>query len=152
MSPFPDPSLSKGLWWGLRVYYLTPTMWPNLLAGLPLPPPPLPNVTEVLAALGLANYYRMHVCGFAEIVNPMFHLTRTGRAFQWTSECEAAFQKLKQVLISPEIMPFPQDEGQYYLDTDACDINIGAVLSRSPRRKGVCSILWKLHRRKPERI
>ena len=39
------------------------------------------------------------------------------------------FQKLKEALVSPEIMAYPRDQGMFILDTDASDSAIGAVLS-----------------------
>jgi hypothetical protein len=32
--------------------------------------------------------------------------------------------------MSPEIMAYPEDHGDFILDTDACDSSIGAVLSQ----------------------
>jgi transposase InsO family protein len=88
------------------------------------------NVTQVRGILALGNYYRRFVKDFSKIVKPMTQLTEKGRPFTWSSECETAFQTLKQALISPSIMGFPRDGGQFILDTDACDISIGAVLSQ----------------------
>jgi len=38
--------------------------------------------------------------------------------------------ELKQRLISAPILGMPRDEGTYYLDTDASDLGLGAVLSQ----------------------
>jgi hypothetical protein len=43
--------------------------------------------------------------------------------------CQQAFDKLKQAFVSPELMAYPRDTGDFILDTDACDTAIGAVLS-----------------------
>jgi len=50
--------------------------------------------------------------------------------FEWTSECDHAFQQLKQALTSVPILVAPCDEGQYVLDTDASDTALGAVLQQ----------------------
>lgn len=92
---------------------------------------PVPkSVTEVRSFLGLVNYYRRFVRGHSEIVRPLVQLVKKGEAFNWTDECTEAFEKLKTVLLSPDIMAHPLDEGLYILDTDACDVSIGAVLSQ----------------------
>jgi hypothetical protein len=49
----------------------------------------------------------------------------------WKEECQTAFEKLKQAFVSTDIMSFPQDEGEFYLDTNASDTAIGAVLSQA---------------------
>ena len=52
---------------------------------------PIPKcVTELQAFLGLANYYRHFVKGFAEIAKPLHELTRKDIGFQWSSHCDAA--------------------------------------------------------------
>jgi len=77
---------------------------------------------------GLASYYRTFVCNFATIARPLHNLTKKGATFQWTPECETAFQELKRALISAPILVAPSDNGQYVLDTDASDPALGAVL------------------------
>ena len=45
-------------------------------------------------------------------------------------ECQAAFDKIKQALIGPDIMVFPTDDGLYILDCDAANDSIGCLLSQ----------------------
>ena len=91
---------------------------------------PVPaKVKDVRAYLGLGNYYRRFVKGYSQLVKPLTELTCKGVAFDWTPACQQAFEKLKSVLLSPEIMAYPSDDGDYLLDCDACDVSIGAVLS-----------------------
>ena len=92
---------------------------------------PIPtSVTEIRQFLGLASYYRRFIQNFAAIARPMVELTKKSVPFQWTSQCDEAFEKLKSKLISPEIMAYPIDDCGYILDTDACDVSIGAVISQ----------------------
>ena len=56
------------------------------------------------------------------------NLTKRGATFGWTPECDAAFQQLKQALMSAPILVAPCDEGQYVLDTDASDTALGLSL------------------------
>ena len=92
---------------------------------------PVPaNVTEVRGILGLGNYYRRFVRDFSKMVHPLTELTKKEKAFIWTGPCQEAFEKLKQALVSPDIMAFPSVSGLFILDTDASDRTIGAVLSQ----------------------
>ncbi|VDI10492.1 Hypothetical predicted protein [Mytilus galloprovincialis] len=87
--------------------------------------------TERLAIiLCMGSYYRRFVKDFSSLVKPLTELTNKIKGFNWTQDCQVAFDKLKSVFTSPEIMAFPKDEGEFYLDTDASDIAIGAVLSK----------------------
>ena len=88
------------------------------------------NVTEVRSFLGLCSYYRRFVQGFAAIAGPLHALTGKNAKFVWTIGCQDAFVTLKQRLIETPILAMPQDHGTYYLDTDASDDSIGAVLSQ----------------------
>ena len=89
------------------------------------------NVTDVRAFLGLGNYYRRFIKDFAQIAEPLIDLTRKNHKFVWTEKCQSAFEKIKDALVSPEIMAYPLNSGaQFILDTDACDFSIGAVLSQ----------------------
>lgn len=92
-------------------------------------PRPL-SVREVRAFLGLGNYYRRFVKGYSQLVRPLTELTKKDHTFNWTEDCEEAFQRLKEVLMGPEIMAYPLEEGEFFLDTDACDVSTGAVLSQ----------------------
>ncbi|KAK3086913.1 hypothetical protein FSP39_025347 [Pinctada imbricata] len=87
--------------------------------------------TEVKQFLGTATYYRRFVKGFSAISKPLTELTQKDKPFHWTSECQQAFDKLKNELIGPEIMGVPDPEqGDFILDCDACDVGIGGVLSQ----------------------
>ena len=47
--------------------------------------------------------------------------------FQWTSQCQIAFDHLKQYLTTAPVLAFPET---FTLDTDASDTGIGAMLSQ----------------------
>ena len=50
--------------------------------------------------------------------------------FKWTSDCQEAFEELRQQLVSPPILAFPDYQKPFILDTDASNLGIGAVLSQ----------------------
>jgi hypothetical protein len=87
-------------------------------------------VKEVRSFLGLGNYYRRFVQNYSAVVKPLTELTKKDKSFHWDDACQKAFDTLKDVLMGPEIMDFPSHTGDYILDTDACDVSIGAVLSQ----------------------
>ena len=88
------------------------------------------TVTDVRAILGLGSYYRRFVKDFSKLVHPLIQLTRKDTSFIWTDDCEEAFQKLKVALVGPDVMGYPRQDCSFILDTDACDVSIGAVLSQ----------------------
>ena len=88
------------------------------------------TVQEVQRFLGLVGYYRKFVSNFAATAKPLYRLTERGREFIWTTECEAAFLKLKSRLVSAPILAFPDFTKMFILDTDASQSGVGAVLSQ----------------------
>jgi len=92
---------------------------------------PIPtNLTEVRSFTALAAYYRKFVKGFAAIAKPLFELTQKGRPFVWTSRQQDAFEQLKKCLTEAPVLAAPLESGQYWLDTDASDTALGAVLQQ----------------------
>lgn len=93
---------------------------------------PVPrNAKHVRSFLGLASYYRKFVKGFADIARPLHKICEKNSRFAWSSECQEAFAKLKEALISSPILAYPIPEGgRFILDTDASNIAVGAVLSQ----------------------
>ena len=88
------------------------------------------TVKQVRAFLGMGNYYRRFIKSYSKIAKPLIDLTKKDRRFSWNEDCQAAFRALKEALIGPDVMAFPQDDCEFVLDTDACDFSIGAVLSQ----------------------
>ena len=60
---------------------------------------PVPtNATGVCQFLGLASHYHSFVKNFAKIASPLHGLTRKLAEFEWTQECQTAFDQLKNKL------------------------------------------------------
>lgn len=79
----------------------------------------------------MASYYRKFIKDFSTKARPLTNLTKKDEPFHWTQDCQTAFTVLKNALIVPEIMGYPgSNKGNFILDTDACDIGIGAIMSQ----------------------
>jgi hypothetical protein len=55
------------------------------------------NVRDVQSFLGLANYYRRVIPGYAQIATGLYRFTRKGETFIWDQKAEEAFQNLKEL-------------------------------------------------------
>ena len=53
------------------------------------------SVHEVQQFLGFANFYRRYIRGHSSICRPLTQLTKKGQVWNWTNECQEAFNKLK---------------------------------------------------------
>ena len=96
--------------------------------GYPIPT----DATKVRQFLGLASYYRRFIPEFARIAHPMHALTRKDRVFEWTADCDAAFNKLKELLITAPVLLHPRfgPSEEFVLETDASGVGLGAILSQ----------------------
>jgi len=56
------------------------------------------NIKELQSFLGLANYYRRFIQGFAMLAHPLHKLLRKNVTFRWNNEQQEAFDALKHFL------------------------------------------------------
>ena len=88
------------------------------------------TVKGVQSFLGLAGWYRNFVKDYSKISKPLNRLTRKSNPFDWTQECEDAFQELKKRLASPPVLARPDFNKDFILHTDASTIGLGAILAQ----------------------
>jgi len=92
---------------------------------------PVPqDVKEVRSFLGMASYYRQFVPFFAAVASPLHTLSTKNQRFNWTPEYDESFEQLKNALVTSPVLAMPNDHDFFILDTDACDVSVGAVLSQ----------------------
>ena len=91
------------------------------------------DVSQVRQFLGLASYYRRFIANFAKIAKPLHDLMKKDTAFDWSQECQEAFNTLKQLLCSAPVLAYPEfGQGKcFILETDASIRGLGAVLSQT---------------------
>lgn len=65
------------------------------------------TIKKLRGFLGLAGYYRKFVKDFGLICKPLTQLLRKGVPFKWTAVTEAAFQQIKQALITAPVLALP---------------------------------------------
>ena len=95
------------------------------------------NLKQLRTFLGLANYYRRFIKGFAHIARPLNVLTKKGVKFSWTQSCDDAFDKLKRALVSAPILVYPDFKEPFLLFVDASSTGIGFTLAQNQHGKEV---------------
>jgi hypothetical protein len=104
-------------------------MDPKKVEGVSNWPTPT-KVKHVQAFLGLANFYRRFIQGFAQIVRPLTKLTCKDTPWIWESEQEEAFKTLKTRFTTAPILQIPNEKAPFRLETDSSDFATGAVLEQ----------------------
>ena len=78
--------------------------------------------------MGLANFYRRFVKGFATIAKPLTNLTKKAIEFKWEATEEAAFEALKKTLMTAQILQVFDEEKPHDFWVDALDYAVGTTL------------------------
>ena len=85
---------------------------------------------QIKSFMGLAGYYRDFIPNFAALAAPLSDLTRKGQPnkVEWGEAQEKAYQSIKVILTKEPVLRLPDPTKTYFLQTDASDSGIGAVL------------------------
>ena len=91
---------------------------------------PVPrNVKDVQAFLGFTNFYQRFIEEISKICKPLTDLTQKAKMFEWTSQCEEAFRRLKTMLTEGPILAHFDFMRSTRVEADASDFALGAILS-----------------------
>ena len=93
--------------------------------------PPPSTQKEVRQVLGLTGYYRKFIPHYANLVKPLTRLCRKMDEYIWEKPAQASFDALKEAMVSPPILRYPNPELPYVLYTDASKYAWGAVLMQA---------------------
>lgn len=93
------------------------------------------KVKDVQSFLGFANYYRRFIADFSKITKPLTSLLQKSTEFIWNEDANAAFQTLKAAFASAPILIFFDYSKPAFLETDASDFAISAILSQNDDKK-----------------
>jgi hypothetical protein len=98
----------------------------SIIRDFPVPTTP----KKVRSFLGLANYYRRFVNKFSQISAPLRALLKADAKFEWTKQCQEAFETLKERLINAPILVLPDFSKSFVLTTDASTSGIAYILGQ----------------------
>ncbi|KAM1255941.1 hypothetical protein ACFX2G_030716 [Malus domestica] len=103
----------------------------DLVRHLPSPT----SVREVRSFLGHAGFYRRFIKDFSKVAQPLCRLLQKDVAFEFTKECTASFNQLKELLTTAPIIVPPDWSLPFELMCDASDYALGAVLGQRKDKK-----------------
>ena len=87
------------------------------------------NVSQLRSFLGLLNYYQRFLPDLATTLHPLNNLLHKGTKFDWCTDCQAAFKKVKNLIASDQVLTHYDPRLPVRLASDASPYGIGAVLS-----------------------
>lgn len=87
------------------------------------------NKSQLRSFLGMVNYYHKWLKDVASIAKPLYDLLQENAPFHWTKSCSDAFETIKQMIASDQVLIKYDPDLPVTLATDASPSGIGAVLS-----------------------
>jgi hypothetical protein len=94
----------------------------------------LPTTVHLVRSfLGMAWYYHRFIPDFSKISNPITELLKNNVKFNWTPECNEAFEKLKKLLTTAPVLAQPDIEKSFDVYCDASGTGIRCVLMQEGR-------------------
>ena len=85
--------------------------------------------------ISYASYYRHFIEIFSKISIPVCQLLPKDVEFVWTSECEATFVKIKELVCKASILCGLDWKLSFHISTDASHIVVGVVLGKKEDKK-----------------
>ncbi|GFX98330.1 retrovirus-related Pol polyprotein from transposon 17.6 [Trichonephila clavipes] len=101
---------------------------PNIETIRKLAPPK--DVKELQRFLGSINVYQKFIKDYAKLRVPLNKLLKKDAVWNWSHECQEAYQKLKNCLISKPILKLYNSQYPCHVFCDASQDSIGVVLKQ----------------------
>ncbi|KAJ9566697.1 hypothetical protein OSB04_002663 [Centaurea solstitialis] len=92
------------------------------------------SVKGIRSFLGHAGFYRRFIKDFSKITKPLCNLLHVDQAFNFTSECKVAFEKIKKALVTAPIVVAPDWKLPFEVMCDASDWAVGAILGQKRKK------------------
>ena len=92
---------------------------------------PEPKTEKQLRSfLGAAGYYMKFLPNYSDLIDPLRELLKVDARWCWSSECQIAFDTLKQQISSAPVLAHFNPNAPTLVSTDASAVALGAVLSQ----------------------
>ena len=86
------------------------------------------NIKHLREFLGLVNFYSKFSSKHAAETVPLLHLIKKGVPWKWDEGMQKSFDRVKQLFSETITLYFPDPSRTYYLETDASNYALGAIL------------------------
>ena len=94
---------------------------------------PPKTVGEIRSFLGMTQYVSRFIPQYATLTEPLRQLTRKNVKWKWTDVEMTAFNKLKEILTSTQVMSYFNKNKHTELIVDASPVGIGTILTQEEK-------------------
>ena len=88
------------------------------------------TVKQVQSFLGFGNFYRKFISHYSDLARPLNDLTKKDKKFEWTTECQEAFNILKQQFTEEPVLLMPDQLKPFQIESDTSKVATGVVLTQ----------------------
>jgi len=88
----------------------------------------LETITDVRGFCGMVNFLAPFIKDLQRLLIPIYNLQRKNVPFEWTDECQSAFDEIKKRLTSAPVLSMPTLDGKFTLVSDTSKTGTGAAL------------------------
>ena len=88
------------------------------------------NLKKLRSWLGLASYYRSFIKGFSKIAQPLTALLKHDAPYDWTEDCQMAFNALKRAMTTAPVLVYPRYDRAFLIQCDASSKGLGVILAQ----------------------
>ena len=92
--------------------------------------------------MGLINFYTKFSKNHAAKIVPLLELLKKGVKWSWNDDPERVFNEIKLFFSSSVRLNYPEIKKPFYLQTDANDVALGAVLFQLDEDGNPCPIIY----------
>ncbi|XP_034694071.1 uncharacterized protein LOC117920570 [Vitis riparia] len=85
---------------------------------------------EIRGFLGRLQYISRFIARLTDICEPIFHLLRKNQPTVWNDDCQRAFERIKECLLSPPILVPPTPGRPLLLYLSVSDMALGCMLAQ----------------------
>ena len=87
------------------------------------------EIGQLRSFLGLCNYFYRFIHGYSTLVAPLTSLTRSKVKFNWTDNCERAFEDVKYALTHTLVLTLPKTGEPFEVVSDASLLQRGKPIA-----------------------
>ena len=88
---------------------------------------------QLRSFIGMVNYYRDMWPQRSHLLAPLSSLTSAKAKWNWTSECQNAFEDMKRLIAKETLLTYPNFKKPFEIHTDASKVQLGACISQEGR-------------------
>jgi RNase H-like domain found in reverse transcriptase len=92
---------------------------------------PVPTtLKQTRSFLGFGNFYRKFISHYSELARPLNDLTKKDKKFEWTTECQKAFDTMKKQFTEELVLLMLDQSKPFQIESDTSKVATGAVLTQ----------------------